>query len=337
MKVYAPQYFHATRKGQQPLSLVEAQRVLSNVENSRFWVEAKPETIELTQEEVVVESKSIGRWTPRVIAAAKNYTKTPAYTGTLVGNFDERRMQKEREERIYTNVALKTEEFPNNFMFRVTDNGYVNGMVTSRYQHLPFNQLLSSVPAHWVIPRMQVDAAFCDIHVCHPDRVEDSMFGVRITTSDVGLMRAMMFMEIMVLVCSNGMVSIREIEAIKRFHLGGIFGDNILDDWQKKVAALVEDFSVQNVATRQALKEAANIVVSEADATAALLRLEVGPVRIKAALEYATKNYDKLTKFAVAQGLTYASQVKSLRSKDVTAIKQGLQSDLLATQYLVAA
>jgi len=184
---------------------------------------------------------------------------------------------------------------------------------------------------------MQIDTGFCDIHVCHPDRVEDAMFGVRICTSDIGLMRAMMFMEIMVLVCSNGMVSVKEIEAINRFHLGGMFGENIIDDWHTKVHALVEDFQVHNVATRAALREAANVEVTEADATAALLRLEVGPVRIKAALEYASKNYNKLTKFAVAQGLTYASQVKSLRSKDVTAIKQGLQSDLLATQYLVAA
>jgi len=338
MQLYKPQYFHATRKGQQPLSLQEAQRVLGNIENSRYWVEAKPETIELTKEEVVVEGRSIGRWTPRVITAAKNYTKAPINVAPHPDmTFDQRRAAKQSDELFAINDMLHNEEFKNNFLFRVTDGGMVTGMVTSKYQHLPFNQLLSSVPAHWVIPRMQVDAAFCDIHVCHPDRMEDSMFGARITTSDVGLMRAMMFMEIMVLVCSNGMVSIKEIEAIKRFHLGGMFGDNILEDWQKKVSALVEDFSVHNVATRQALKEAANVVVSEADATAALLRLEVGPVRIKAALEYATKNYDKLTKFAVAQGLTYASQVKSLRSKDVTAIKQGLHSDLLATQYLVAA
>jgi hypothetical protein len=333
---YTQEYYHATRKGQQPLSLIDAQQVLKGIEYNRFWVEAKPETIELEHDEVLVEGKPIGVWTPRVISAAKNYTKAPINIPPFQGTFDARRNHEELHTRMALNDALRNMEFDNNFMFRVNDKYEVTGMVTTKYQHLPFDQLLQMVPTNWVVPRMQVDTGFCDIHVCHPDRVDDSMFGARISTSDIGLMRAMMFMQILVLVCSNGMVSVKEVEAIKRFHLGGMFGENIIDDWHNKVASFVEDFAIHNVATREALRASANVVVTEADATAALLRLEVGPVRIKAALEYATKNYGKLTKFAVAQGLTHASQVKSLRSKDVTNIKMGLQNDLIATQYLAA-
>jgi hypothetical protein len=305
---------------------------------SRGWCEAKPEEIVFTDEgTMMVGGVEVGIVTPRVITAAKNYTKATVNTPPFHGSFDAKKAHEQYHTRFALNDALHNGEFKHNFMFRVKDNGVISGMVTDRYQHLPFDQLLEKVPGNWVSPRMQIDQGFCDIHVCHPDRVEDSMFGVRICTSDIGLMRAMMFMEVMVLVCSNGMVSVKEIEAIKRFHLGGMFGENIIDDWHNKVGQLVEDFAVNNVATREALRAAANVEVTEADATAALLRLEVGPVRIKAALEYANAKYPKLTKFAVAQGLTYASQVKSLRSKDVTAIKQGLQSDLIATQYLVAA
>jgi hypothetical protein len=318
------------------MSLVGAQEILKKVEDSRWWVEAKPETIELTENEVMVEGKSIGMWSPRVITAAKNYTKAPA-VGVQEGlTFDDRRLRKEKVERNVLNTLFKTQEFDNNFMFRTNDYGVVTGMVTTRYQHLPYTQLITAFPTNWVVARMQIDNGFCDIHVCHPDRLEDSMFGMRVTTSDIGLMRAMMFMQLLMLVCANGMVSVKEIEAIKRYHLGGIFGENILADWNRKVAMLVEDFPIHNVATREALRASANVVVTEADATAALLRLEVGPVRIKAALEYASAKYPKLTKFAVAQGLTYASQVKSLRSKDITNIKMGLQSDLAATQYLAA-
>jgi hypothetical protein len=335
---YTQEYYHATRKGQQPLSLIDAQAVLTKVEQDRFWVEAKPETIELTENEVLVEGKPIGVWTPRIINAAKNYTKAPVNVAPLDHlTFDQRRVARERDTLFALNDSFRNEEFDNNFMFRVNSNYEVTGMVTTRYQHLPFDTLLQMVPTNWVVPRMQIDSGFCDIHVCHPDRVEDSMFGARISTSDIGLMRAMMFMQILVLVCSNGMVSVKEVEAIKRFHLGGMFGENIIDDWHNKVASFVEDFAIHNVATREALRASANVVVTEADAAAALLRLEVGPVRIKAALEYATKTYGKLTKFAVAQGLTHASQVKSLRSKDATSIKMGLQNDLIATQYLAAA
>jgi hypothetical protein len=146
-----------------------------------------------------------------------------------------------------------------------------------------------------------------------------------------------MFMQILVLVCSNGMVSVRELEAIKRYHLEEFGAPNIALDWQSTVGTFMNSFTGNYEVSREALRAAANVLTTEQEAYIGLSRLGVGPVRAKAAIEYAQIKYPKLTKFAVAQGLTYASQTKSLRSKDVVAIKQGLENDLIATQYLAAA
>lgn len=336
---YQPLYAHTTRSGLQPITVAQAQEHLAKIENDRTWIsDLNPQEIELTALDGNFVAINGIPATPHAFNVVKGYvgqTNSPVPTGG--GNLDFRRKLATEETCRRTNASLKEWDSPRTLSLRVDQRrNLVLGVVSDRYQHLPYTQLLENIPQDWIVPRITVDDGFCEVNIAHPNGSADSLvFGGRIITSDVALCRATFLSQAMRLVCANGMIGVGELEVIKRFHLVGWTDDAIQMEWDNKTKMFVANFDHNVRVNREQLSLAAKTLTNTEEATKMLTDLGLGALRIKAALEYAERNYKlPLTRYSVGQGVTYVSQMTSRENQRMASARDTVKYDFLATQYM---
>jgi hypothetical protein len=336
---YNPLYAWSTRTQKTPLTVREAQDRLNVIEGDRtWWTNLDPQEIELE----ALDGRNVAingiLATPHAFNSVKGFVgQSNSPTPTAGGSEDFRRKLAMEETCRRTNAALKEWDTERTLSLRIDNRrNLVLGVVTSRYQHLPYTQLLSNIPNDWIVPRMTVDDGFCEVNVCQPDTNGDSLaFGGRIITSDVALCRATFLAQAMRLVCANGMIGVGELEVIKRFHRVGWTDDAIYMEWDEKTKMFVANFGESVRVNREQLSLAAKTVTDEHEATRMLTDLGLGSLRIKAALEYAAREYPlPLTRYSVGQGVTYTSQMTSRENQRMASARDTMKYDFIATQYM---
>ena len=338
---YRPLYAHTTREGLQPMTVYAAQARLDIVEADRTWITGL-QTKDVTLDAVDGDTVSING----IEATAHAFNQVKGFMGqtnspvpTAGGSLDFRRLQAKQETVRRTNAALAQWDSPRTLSLRVDlRRQLVLGVVTDRYQHLPYNTLLANIPQDWVVPRITVDDGFCEVSVCHPNRNGDGMmYGGRVITSDVSLCRATFLAQAMRLVCANGMIGIGELEIIKRFHLVSWDDDAILMEWDARTKMFVANFDNNVEINKKQLSLAAKTLTTPEEATHMLTELGLGSLRIAAAIRYAELEYKlPLTRYSVGQGVTYTSQVTSRENQRMASARDTMKYDFLATQYMAA-
>lgn len=338
-QTYRPLWARTTREGLAPLTIEAAQDVLQSVEEERAWLDGiEPKDIELT---------ALGGYNVAINgipATAHAFNTIKGYVGqtnspvpSAGGDLDFRRKLATTETCNRVMAAYQAWDTPRTLALRVDQRrNLVLGVVTDRYQHLPYSRLLANIPQNWIVPRLTIDDGFCEINVAHPDRYPDSIvFGGRVITSDVALCRATFLSQAMRLVCANGMIGTSELEVIKRFHLVGWTDDAIQMEWDEKTKMFVANFDNSMRVNREQLSLAAKTLTNEEEATRMLTELGLGALRIKAALTYAEQNYKlPLTRYSVGQGVTYVSQTTSRENQRMASARDTIKYDFLATQYM---
>jgi hypothetical protein len=321
------------------MTVYAAQARLDIVEADRTWITGL-QTKDVTLDAVDGDTVSING----ITATSHAFNQVKGFTGqtnspvpTAGGSLDFRQLLAKQETVRRTNASLAQWDSPRTLALRVDERRQlVLGVVTDRYQHLPYSNLLSNIPKDWIVPRITVDDGFCEVNVCHPDTSSGGMlFGGRIITSDVSLCRAIFLSQAMRLVCANGMISIGELEIIKRFHLVRHEEDSILMEWDARTKMFVANFDHNVHVNKEQLSLAAKTLTTPEEATQMLTDLSLGSLRIAAALQYAESNFGlPLTRYSVGQGITYTSQVTSRENHRMASARDTMKYDFLATQYM---
>lgn len=338
---YRPLYTHTTRSGMLPITVADAQAHLEQIEGEREWVPVKAGDVEL----IALDGDHVA--INGIVATSHAFNAVKGLVGqsnspvpSAGGSLDFRRHLAAQETVRRTNASLAEWDSPRSLALRVDRRrGLVLGVVTDRYQHLPYTSLLANIPGDWLVPRITVDDGFCEVNVAHPDRDADSLvFGGRIITSDVALCRATFLSQAMRLVCANGMIGVGELEVIRRFHLVGWTDDAIQMEWDSKTKMFVANFANNVRVNKEQLSLAAKTQTTVEEATQMLTDLGLGSIRVKAALTYAELNYKlPLTRYSVGQGVTYTSQVTSREGQRMASARDTVKYDFIATQYMAMA
>jgi hypothetical protein len=336
---YTPLHAHTTRMGLRPLTVADAQERLAQVEGERTWYTGiPPQALELTALDgntIAIDGIPATSHAFNSVKGFVGQTNSPTPTGG--GDVDFRKKLAMAETCGRTTAALQAWKTPRTLALRVCQRrNLVLGVVTDKYQHLPYTQLLTNIPQDWIVPRLTIDNGFCEVNVAHPDANADSLvFGGRIITSDVALCRATFLSQAMKLVCANGMIGVGELEVIKRFHLVGWQDDAIQMEWDERTRMFVANFANSVHVNRQQLSLAAKTITTVEEATAMLTALGLNAMRTKAALVYAEQNYPlPLNRYSVGQGVTYVSQMTTRENQRMASARDTIRYDFLATQYM---
>jgi len=316
------------RDSKQPLTLKQAQNKLAEIEARREFRTVDPSRLRVDQGILIDKNREIGALGQQGWVALKHYTGVDG-------------MPDNKETFNKINKALRNwdDEEGNKFQLRIDKvQKRVNGILTDKYIHLPYDRLLNGFPKGYLVPRMQVDARFVQIHVIQPEALfkeKDQLYpSSRILSSDVGLCRFTLLYEILRLICLNGLIRATQEVFYKRYHLLQE-GKPVLEaDATEQVKALLEHATKVNALEKKRIQHARSAKTTEETASKELTRLGLGNARVRAALEYAKAEFQlPLSRWAVAQGVAYVSQLsRGTTGKPANVLVQN-DIDALAAQY----
>lgn len=316
------------RDPKNPLTVAKAQTMLAKVERSRETRFIKdPSGLSVRNGSLYLgKSTCLGQLTPHAVFGIIHHTK--AKTG--VRNPNEKLLTAGLRSRDWDDMQVQVR------MLKETKT--ITSVMTDRYQHLPYDELLTGFPKDFIVPRLQVDAQYVQVHVCEPttlDKRDPMYLGARVLGSDVGLCRATLLDEIMRLICTNGLIRSQLTVFFKRYHLGTEAGLHVCDEWKQKVREFLSYIVTERAAERKRIANAKSERVLPDVATDELQKLGLGTARIEYALAYAEREFGKpLSRWGVAQGITSSSQFQRGDARLLTSIAVANDVDSIATRFL---
>lgn len=316
------------RDSKNPMPITKARELLAEVEASRFTRMVKdPTVVSVKDNALLVGKDKVGTLTPHAVFGIVHHTGAK----TSIHNPDEKKLNAALRSKDWGELALQVRG--------IKAGKTITSIMTSRYQHLPYDELLAGFPKGYVVPRLQVDERFVQVHVMEPSSPliakDDVFLGGRVLGSDVGLLRATLLLEIMKLVCTNGLIR-AEVEAFyRRYHLGREGAPHIREEWKEKVAAFLSSAKEQAAIERKRIEHARGAVVTVARAQEDLRALGLGATRVESAIAYAQREFgERLSRWSVAQGITAVSQYQRGEAALPTSISVANDIDVVAAVYL---
>jgi hypothetical protein len=315
----------AFKDGKHPLTIPQAQKLLAGVESRREFVQLKdPSRLQIKSGSLFYGNKPVGKMSNQGYQALKHHTRLGKSTDSEI------------------NHVLSTRDWEGtSLQARVDlDTRTVNGVLTNRYEHLPYQELLSGFSDDFVIPRIQVDSRMVQIHITNLnsslDKSDRIFMGGRILSSDVGLLRAMLLDEMLRLICTNGLIR-ATLEAFwKRYHFTG--ARPVREEWHDQVVAFQKHILVKSAVERKKISHARSLKVTDEDVRKELAQLGLGVARINGAIDYATREFGaQLSRWSITQGITYVSQFQRGETALPTSVTVATDVDVLAAQYMAAA
>ncbi len=317
------------RDPKNPLTIVAAREILHRVESSREWVPVKnPNELRVRGHMLFAGSKVLG--------------EIPAHGAgpDAVRYFSQVHVTKDVERRVNAGFKNRNFKYDELRVRRTKESHTILGITTDRYSHIPYDTLLDGFPKSYIVPRLQIDSRFVQIHVTEPQPimkgVGDVFIGARIISSDTRQARAMLMDEIMRLVCTNGLIRAELEIFFKRYHMDAEDNKVMLpEEWRAKVAAFLTHTKSARIIEAKRITHARSAKTTPEKAGTELAKLGLGKSRIESAIDYAKREFGvPLSRWAIAQGVTHASQFQRGVLALPTSIRIGNDTDAIAALYL---
>lgn len=310
-EAYRTAYYHRDPKN--PLSIGDAQDILSDIERARDWYTI-PNPAELSYDAganmLTHRGETVGRLSARGWTALAYWARESSSTIFSPKNPET------------IPAALAARDWKTGLMARriiANDTPSVIGIQAERtYGRVPYHNMLDGFPKSWIIPKLNVDGERMTLNICPEDTVmrrpkfkgDDVRVGARIIGSDTGSARNMILDEIIRMICTNGMIRATFETFFERFHRGSTAG--LIIEWRAKVEAFVAYVPGRMKAEADRIESAmARTYATEEDASNILTRMGMSKTRATAAIAYAQTEFHALNAWSVSQGVTFISQTSA--------------------------